>query len=307
VIDIAGARPAIRAKTRIRKKPGGIIADIIIYLLLAIVSLTCVLPFVHVMAKSLSSEAFVIARKVFLWPKGWTISAYTKIFYDKSITRSMGISLLTTAIFTGLGLFLTLCAAYPLSRRHLKGRSFLTFVILFTLYFSGGIIPDYLLVHRLGLLETLWSIILPLAFSAYNLLIMKTSLQSSFPDSIEESARIEGAGYLRILWSFVIPLSKPILITIALFLAVGRWNAYQDALFYIKQRADLRPMQLKLYYLIVASTESFQASETVVAVRTNPEVLKAACVMFATIPILCVYPFVQRYFVQGVMIGAVKG
>jgi putative aldouronate transport system permease protein len=259
------------------------------------------------LAKSLSNEAYVIARKVFLWPQGFTLSAYGKVLYDQSIVRSMYVSVLMTALFTLLGLFLTVCAAYPLSRKHLKGRSFFTFMIMLTLYFNGGIIPDYLLIHKLGMLESLSSLILPLAFSAYNLLIMKTALQSSFPDSLEEAARIEGAGYLRILWSLVIPLSKPIIVTIALFLAVGRWNAYQDALFYIKQRADLRPMQLKLYYLIVAATENFQSSETVVAVRTNPEVLKAACVMFATVPILCVYPFVQRYFVQGIMIGAVKG
>ncbi|GHU71149.1 putative ABC transporter permease protein YtcP [Clostridia bacterium] len=296
-----------RVQTRIRKKPAAIIADILIYAVLTAVSLTCVLPFVHVLAKSLSNEAFVIAKKVFLWPQGLTFSAYAKVFYDKSITRSMGVSVLMTALFTALGLFLTVCAAYPLSRKNLRGRSVFTFMILITLYFSGGIIPDYLLINQLGMLETLTSLVLPLAFSAYNLLIMKTSIQSSFPDSLEESARIEGAGYLRILWSIVLPLSKPILMTIALFLAVGRWNAYQDALFYIKQRADLRPMQLKLYYLIVAATESFQASETVVAVRTNPEVMKAACVMVATVPILCIYPFIQKYFVQGVMIGAVKG
>ena len=289
------------------RKPGGILANVLIYLFLLLICLTCVLPFVHVLAKSLSNEAFVIARRVFLWPKGFTFSAYSKVLYDQSIIRSMYVSVVMTTLFALLGLFLTLCAAYPLSRKHLKGRTLFTFMIMITLYFHGGIIPDYLLIHRLGLLETLPSLILPLAFSAYNLLIMKTSLQAGFSESLEESARIEGANYIRILWSLVIPLSKPIITTIALFLAVGRWNAYQDALFYIKQSTDLRPMQLKLYYLIVAATENFQSSETVVAVRTNPEVLKAACVMFATVPILCIYPFVQRYFVQGIMIGAVKG
>ncbi len=288
-------------------RTGNIALDAVIYAVLTLASLTCVLPFLHVLAKSLSDEAFVIANKVFLWPQGFTMSAYRKVLYDPSIVRSMYVSIVVTVLFTLLGLFLTTCAAYPLSRKHLRGRRVFTFLIMFTLYFSGGIIPEYLLIHNLGMLETLSSLILPLAFSAYNLLIMKTSLQSSFPDSLEESARIEGAGYIRILWSLVIPLSKPIIMTIALFLAVGRWNAYQDALFYIKQNVALRPLQLKLYYLIVAATENFQASETVVTINTNPEVLKAACVMFATIPIVCVYPFIQRYFVQGIMIGAVKG
>ena len=290
-----------------RLKHGGVVMDVLIYGFLVLVTLTCVLPFLHVLAKSLSGEAFVIAKKVFLLPKGFTVEAYRKVLYDQSIVRSLYISVVMTALFTLVGVILTTCAAFALSRKHLRGRKVFTFMVMLTLYFSGGIIPEYLLINNLGMLETLSSLIFPLAFSAYNFLIMKTAIQSSFPDSLEEAARIEGAGYFRILWSLVIPLSKAILVTIALFLAVGRWNAYQDALFYIKQRVDLRPMQLKLYYLVVAAKENFQASETVVVVQTNPEVLKAACVMFATIPIVCVYPFVQRYFVHGVMIGAVKG
>ena len=173
------------------------------------------------------------------------------------------------------------------------------------MYFSGGIIPDYLLVNSLGMLDSLWSLILPLSFSAYNLLIMKNSIAHSIPISLEESARIDGASHFKILWSIVLPLSKPILATISLFYAVGRWNAYQDALFYIKQRVDLRPLQLKLYYLIVQSSESFQLEATSVQL-SNPEVLKASCIVFATLPIICIYPFIQKYFVTGVMVGAVK-
>lgn len=301
--------PAVPVKKVTKRQLEGrsIIADGFIHLSLILVALTCVIPFIHVLAKSLSAENYVIAKEVFLLPKGINIEAYRKVLFDRSITHSMYITIVMTIAFTVLGLILTLCAAYVLSRKHLKGRRFFTFMFMFTLYFSGGIIPEYLLIHRLGLLESIWSLILPLSFSAYNFLIMKTSITSSFPDSLEESARLEGAGYFRILRSLVIPLSKPIIVTIALFLAVGRWNAYQDALFYIKQRTDLRPLQLKLYYLVVAATETFQASETVVTVTTNPEVLKAACVMFATIPIICVYPFLQKYFVQGTMVGAVKG
>jgi putative aldouronate transport system permease protein len=161
------------------------------------------------------------------------------------------------------------------------------------------------LVNSLGLLDTIWSLILPLSFSAYNLLIMKNVMNSSIPASLEESARIDGAGHFRILWSIFLPLSKPIMATLSLFYAVGRWNAYQDALFYIKQRVELRPLQLKLYYLIVQASETFQLEASTVSL-TNPEILKASCVVFATLPILCVYPFLQRYFVQGAMIGAVK-
>lgn len=286
-----------------RKKDFGI--NCIIYFILIVVALTCILPFVHVFSKSISTESYVIANKVFLLPKGATLSAYQKIFSDHSILRSMYVSIVVTTAFTLIGMIITVCAAYPLSRKHLKGRGILSFIFLFTMYFSGGIIPEYLLMNQLHLLDTWWVLILPLAFSAYNLLIMKTTFENSISDSLIESARIDGASHFRILGSIVIPLSKPIIATISLFFAVGRWNAYQDALFYIKKNTDLRPLQLKLYYLVVAASESFQL-ENVSVTMTNPEVLKASCVMFATIPIICIYPFIQKYFVQGTMIGAVK-
>lgn len=286
-----------------KKKEFGM--DCIIYFILIVVALTCILPFVHVFSKSISTESYVIANKVFLLPKGVTLSAYQKIFSDHSILRSMYVSIVVTTTFTLIGMIITVCAAYPLSRKHLKGRGILSFIFLFTMYFNGGIIPEYLLMNQLHILDTWWVLILPLAFSAYNLLIMKTTFENSISDSLIESARIDGASHFRILGSIVIPLSKPIMATIALFFAVGRWNAYQDALFYIKKNTDLRPLQLKLYYLVVAASESFQL-ENVSVTMTNPEVLKASCVMFATIPIICIYPFIQKYFVQGTMIGAVK-
>lgn len=290
-------------KTRVQN----LIIDLLIYSFIAIVALTCVLPFIHVFSKSVSNEAYVIANKIVLIPKGFTIEAYKKIFADASILRSMYVTIIVTIAFTIVGMIITIFAAYPLSRSGLKGRSFLTFLFMFTMYFTGGIIPEYLLMNELNLLDTWWAMILPLAFSPYNFLIMKSTLQSTISDSLIESAVIDGAGQFRILRSIVIPLSKPIIATLSLFYAVGRWNAYQDALFYIKQNTALRPLQLKLYYLVVAATESFQTAAEGAAQYTSPEVLKASCIMFATIPIICIYPFVQKYFVQGTMIGAVKG
>ena len=284
-----------------------LIINALIYTFLLTIALTCVIPFIHVFSKSISDEAYVIANKVVLLPKGFTLEAYKKIFADTSILRSLYVSIILTTFFTLLGMIITICAAYPLSRRNLKGRSTITFLFMFTMYFSGGIIPEYLLMNDLNLLDTWWALLLPLAFSPYNFLIMKATLQSTISDSLVESAVIDGASQFRILKSIVIPLSKPIIATLSLFYAVGRWNAYQDALFYIKQNTALRPLQLKLYYLIVAATESFQTAAEGSAQYTSPEVLKASCIMFATIPIICTYPFVQKYFVQGTMIGAVKG
>lgn len=301
----------IEGVNTVRKKPWTtervklMVSDVLIYLFILLISLTCVLPFIHVFSKSISTESFVIANRVFLLPKGFTLEAYKKIFADQSILRSMYVSVVVTVLFTLLGMIITICAAYPLSRKYLKGRVFFSFLFMFTMYFSGGIIPEYLLMNELHMLDT-WSVlILPLAFSAYNLLIMKTSFEHSISDSLIESAIIDGASQFRILGSIIIPLSKPIIATISLFYAVGRWNAYQDALFYIKRNTDLRPLQLKLYYLVVAASESFQL-ENVSVTMTSPEVLKASCVMFATVPIICIYPFIQKYFVQGTMIGAVK-
>lgn len=293
-------------RNKLPAKITNITVDVIIYTFIALVALSCVFPFVHVFAKSISEEAFVVANKVFLLPKGFSLDAYKKVLSDASILRSFYVSVIVTILFTILGMIITLCAAYPLSRKGLRGRKGFTMLFLFTMYFAGGIIPEYLLMSTLNLLDTWAVMILPLAFSPYNLLIMKTALQTSIPDSLIESAHLDGASEFAVLSKIVIPLSKPIMATLSLFYAVGRWNAYQDALFYIKQNVSLRPLQLKLYYLVVASTESFQTAIEGAAQLTNPEVLKAACIIFATVPILCVYPFIQKYFVQGTMIGSVK-
>jgi putative aldouronate transport system permease protein len=291
-----------------KKRGKDLLVDFFFYGLLLVISMTCLLPFVHIFAKSISQESYVIANKIFLVPKGINFNAYKKVFQDASIVRSLYVSVIVTAAFTAIGTFLTISSAYALSRVHLKGRKVMTFLIMFTMYFTAGTIPDYLLMNNLHMLDTWWCMILPLSFAAYNFLIMKNNFKASIPDSLIEAALIDGASHFKILSNIVVPLSKPIIATISLFYAVGRWNAYSDALFYIKQRVDLRPLQLKLYYLVVAASESFKAEGgSAVGQITNPEVLKASCIIFATLPIICIYPFVQRYFVQGTMIGAVKG
>ena len=292
---------ARRHNTLSKAKKKNLLFEILFCIIIGIISLTCLLPFIHILSKSISEEAYVIANKVILLPKGFSLAAYKKIFADHSILRSMYVTVIVTAAFTAIGMFLTTCAAYAMSRKELKGRKVMTFIIMLTMYFAGGTIPDYLLMNNLNMLDTWWCLILPLSFSAYNFLIMKNNFSASISESLVESAIIDGTDHFRIFRSIVIPLTNPILATITLFYAVGRWNAYQDALYYIKQRTDLRPLQLKLYYLIVSAQESFQAEGVATGTITNPEVLKAACVIFATLPIICVYPFAQKYFVQGIM------
>lgn len=283
------------------------IGDALMILVLVILCLTCVLPFIHLAAKSVSSNSAVMAKSVFLWPKGLTFDAYASLFRDGSMVRSMIYSVWATMIFTLLGMIACTCAAYPLSKKRLKGRMFFTFVLMLPMYFGAGLIPSYLLMKDLHLLDTMWVLILPLIYSPYNMLIMKTFFQSSIPDSLEESAFLDGATNIQILFKIVLPLSKPILATLSLFYAVGRWNAYADNKYYIKTDT-LKMIQYKLYQMVASATEAQTTTlSEAAAVTSTPEVLQAASIMFVTIPIICIYPFLQKYFVKGVMIGAVKG
>lgn len=281
------------------------ITDIIIMIIISIFSLSCIIPFIHIAAKSISSNTAVLAQSVYLIPKEINFNAYISIFEDGQMVHSMLYTIMLTVIFTALGMLVTICAAYPLSRLRLRGRSFLSFVFMFTYLFGAGLIPEYLLLKNYNLLNTMWALILPLIFSPYNMLIMKTYLQQSIPLSLEEAAFLDGATDFQILFKIVIPLSKPIIATLSLFYAVGRWNAYADAKYYITDRA-LQPLQYLLSNMILSQNAAAISLSEAAEVVTTPEVYQAAMVMFATIPIICIYPFVQKYFVKGVMIGAIK-
>ena len=283
------------------------IGDLLIMLILTVLSLTCILPFIHLAAKSISSNTAVMQKSVVLWPKGINFDAYASIFQDGSLVRSFTFSVWVVLIFTLLGMIACTCAAYPLSKKRLKGRTFFTFLLMFPMYFSAGLIPNYLQLQNLHLLNNMWVLILPLIYSAYNMLIMKSYFQSSIPDSLEEAAFLDGANNFQILFQVVLPLSKPILATLSLFYAVGRWNAYADNKYFITAES-LKMIQYKLYQLVASATEAQTATlSEAIEVTSTPEVLQSACIMFATLPIICVYPFLQKYFVKGVMIGAVKG
>lgn len=283
------------------------IGDAVMMAIIVILCLTCIFPFINLASKSISSNTAVLAKSVYLLPKDITFDAYVSLFKDGGMVYSMGYSVVVTLIFTLFGMISCTCAAYPLSKKRLKGRGFLTFILMFPMYFSAGLIPAYLLMKDLHLLDNMWVLILPLIYSPYNMLIMKTYLQFSIPDSLEESAFLDGASNFQILFKIVMPLSKPILATLSLFYAVGRWNAYADNMYYIKSD-NLKMIQYKLYQMVASAMEAQTTTlSEAAAVTSTPEVLQAAAIMFVTIPIICVYPFLQKYFVKGVMIGAVKG
>lgn len=294
-------------RRHIREGFGSRIFDVVIYALLTLTVLICLLPFLHVFALSLSSNAAVLSQKVYIWPVNFSLEGYRMVLEDPSMMRSLGVTAYITLAFTAIGMILTVMAAYPLTKKELKGRSVFAFIFMFTMYFSGGLIPEFLLMSNLHMLNTPWSLILPLAFSAYNIIILRSSIEASIPASLEEAAFLDGAGYWSILFRIVIPLSKPVLATLCLFFAVGRWNAYGDALYYVNSNTKLYPLQLKLYYLMGMASDAANLSEGGSNTYVTGEVLKATCVMFATIPIIVLYPFLQRYFVSGIMIGAIKG
>ena len=280
-------------------------SDFAIAFVILLLSLTCIIPFIHIAAKSVSSNTAVLSKKVYLLPKGLNFEAYKSVFRDGQLTHSMVYTIWMTLLFTVIGMIVTTLAAYPLARKELKGRAFFAFILMFTMYFSAGLIPEYLLYKDLRLLNTMWVLVLPLSFSPYNMLIMRSFIRCTIPDSLYEASELDGASHFQILFMIVLPLSKPIIATLSLFYAVGRWNAYADAKYYITTKA-LQPLQYLLSNMVLNSNDAASLSEAA-AVESTPEVLQAAVVMFATIPIMLVYPFVQKYFVKGTMIGAVKG
>lgn len=279
----------------------------VLFVVMFLFVVVCVLPFLNVIALSLSSKSAILRGDVTLWPKEFTTKAYDMIVQDKSMWKSLFYTVKLTVIYTALSMVLTVLIAFPLTMKRLKGRKFFTVFIVFTMYFSGGTIPIYLNVKDLGLLNSMWSLILPGLLSTFNVIIMKNFF-SSLPYELNEAAYIDGANDFQILMKIYLPLSFSALATLSLFYAVGRWNSFSDALYYITSR-DLQPLQLKLYNLIKGS----QAIEVAVMEGSSDlasslsESIQSATIIFATLPILVVYPFVQRYFVQGVTMGAVKG
>ena len=281
------------------------IFDIIVFLLVLISVLTCIVPFLNIISMSLSSNRAVISQRVTIWPIEFNLQAYSTVFRDASMVYSLIYTVIMTLVSTVLSMAVTILAAYPLTRKRLRGRSFFLMLMLITMYFTGGLIPDYLLVKNLNLLNNVWSLILPGLMSVYNMIILKSFFQS-MPASLEEAAALDGCNDLTILVRIVLPLSLPSIATLSLFYAVGRWNGFMDALFYIT-KPSLYPIQLKLYQIISISQQLDAQQEGTAGANITPEGLKAASVMFATVPILIVYPWLQKYFVSGVMIGAVKG
>lgn len=275
---------------------------------LAIVALLVIYPLVFVLSASLSNPQYVLSGELWLWPKEFTLDAYEKVFKNEDIINGFVNTLKYTVFGTILNVIMTILAAYPLSRRDLKGRGFIMAFIVFTMFFSGGLIPTYLLIRDLGMLNTFWVMVIPNAVAVWNIIIMRTFFQS-IPHELEESAMIDGAGNFKILWSIVLPLSFPVIAVMVLFYSVGHWNSYFQALIYLQDQ-DKFPLQLILRQILIqGQTDDMikATSESFLAQQLSVEGLKYAVLIVANLPMLMLYPFLQRYFVKGVMIGSLKG
>ncbi|GAA0136662.1 carbohydrate ABC transporter permease [Paenibacillus sp. YSY-4.3] len=282
------------------------IFDAFNYVFLALFGLLAILPFIFVISGSFATDAEITKRAVFLIPKTFSLDAYKFIFSTDTIMRSIGVSIYVTVIGTIVNLFFTVTMAYPMARRNLMGRNLILNLVIFTMLFGGGMIPTYLVIRELHLLDTLNSLIIPGAISAFNLIIVKNFFQE-LPPGLEEAAKIDGCNELSLLWKIVLPLSKPVLATFTLFYAVGHWNNFFSALLYINDPSKW-PLQVMLRQIVMLSQSAGDLSSMDPTFVQPPEQsIKMAVIVVGTIPILCVYPFLQKHFAKGVLLGSIKG
>jgi putative aldouronate transport system permease protein len=285
------------------KTLGSRIFNLVNVSILLLIALACLIPFLNVIASSFATTQEVIEKDFILFPSTFTLAAYEYIFSTPTIFKSFAVSLGVTGVGTLVSMVLTSLMAYGLSRKYLHGRRTINFIVVFTMLFSGGMIPTYLVVKSLGLINTYWALIMPVAISAFNLIIMRNFFQA-IPDSLEESAKVDGCNDLMIFFKIILPLSLPSIATISLFYAVAYWNEYTNAILYLNDSTKW-PIQVLLRQIVIVSS-GMQADASVVDVVPPAQTIKMAVITVATIPMLIIYPFLQKYFVKGAFVGSVK-
>jgi putative aldouronate transport system permease protein len=285
------------------RSPGSVVMDILIYIIMAFVLLTCLLPFVYMFALSFSDPREIINNRVFLWPVGVTFDAYKQIFTYPNFFKAYGNTIFYTAGGTAIALTMTSLFAYPLSKTFLRGQKFLMKMVIVSMFFSGGLIPNFLLVSNLNLRGTVWAMLVPFAISQFNLIIL-TNFFKTIPGEIEEAALIDGLGYFRILLKIVLPLSTAALATVGLYTAVFFWNDWFNGLIYLN--SSQFPVMLFLRNIVNGTSmlgdAAGSADKATIAIS-----IKSAVIITSTLPIIILYPFLQRYFVKGLTVGSVKG
>ncbi|QHW31850.1 carbohydrate ABC transporter permease [Paenibacillus rhizovicinus] len=293
-------------KRTIRESTGDRAFMFVVYTILTLVLIAVLYPLIYIISSSISSPQAVSSGKVWLWPVDISFAGFETIFKSSQIMSGYGNSLFYTAAGSFISVALTVMLAYPLSRRSFFGRGAITMIITFTMIFSGGLIPTYLVVKSMHLINTRWALLIPNAIWVWQVLIARSFFQASIPEELIEASEIDGCSDVRFMRSVVIPLSKPIIAVLVLMYAVGQWNAYFDALIYLKS-ADLFPLQLILRSIIIQNNSGAMDVSKMVEHQQQAELLKYALIVVATLPVLMIYPFVQRFFVQGMLVGSVKG
>jgi ABC-type glycerol-3-phosphate transport system permease component len=294
--------------TKIREPFRDRLSLIVIKIMLAVVLGLVLLPLVYIVASSFSSPDAVNAGRVSFWPVDFSLEAYRSALSNSEVLRGYYNSLIYAIAGTAISVSLTVAIAYPLSRRTFYGRNVVMTLLVFTMLFSGGLIPTYMVVHDLGMLNTRWALLIPGAIGVWQVIIARTFFANSIPDELYEAAALDGASDLRVLRSVVLPLSKPLLAVLALMYTIYQWNTYFDALVYLKD-PDLFPLQIVLRNILILNTPRTGATDLAESMRQQQlaNVLRYALIVISSLPVLIIYPFVARFFTKGVMVGAVKG
>lgn len=295
-----------RLPTRVKEPVGDRIFLVGVYVLLTVFLVIVLLPLWYILVSSVSSPAAVSAGKVFLWPVDFTWRGYETVLTNSKILLGFANSVFYTVVGTVVSVALTVMLAYPLSRANFVGGKFLTGAVVFTMLFAGGLIPTYLVVQELGLLDTRWALIIPKAVAVWPAILAITFFRTSVPDEVYEAARIDGASELRILWQVVLPLAKPMIAVIALMYAIVQWNSYFDALIYLRDDS-LYPLQLVLRNILILNNDAGTDVAAAIERQQLASLLKYSLIVVSTVPMLIIYPFVAKYFTQGLVLGAVKG
>ena len=294
---------------KITRTPGEWVLDIVKVVFLAFVVVVTVYPFWNIFIISINDATDAIRGGLYFFPRKLSLSSYAEILGRSTFLASIKVSVARTLIGTPVAVLVTAMLAYPLSRKDLVGRKFWNLLFVFTMYFGGGLVPYYMVLKGIHMLNTFWVFIFPMMMSVYNMILIRSYIES-MPDSLFEAAKIDGANDLVVFVKMVIPLSKPILMTVALFVAINQWNSWFDAYLYTSDQA-LKPMQSILVEILnqyqTGASTSQAMSNAKAGVTVTPDSIRMAATMVATLPIIMVYPFVQKYFVKGIMLGAVKG
>lgn len=282
---------------------------ILLYTIMTLVVLIVLLPILHIISASLSDPQAVISGSVTFWPKNITLRGYEAVFSYKKFWVGFRNSIFYMVAGTLINIVMTILCAYPLSRKEFTARNKVAMYFVFTMYFSGGMVPSFILVKSLGMIDTIWAILIPSAMSTYNVIIARTYMVNSIPDELYEAAEIDGCTPFKYMIRVVVPLSKPIIAVLVLYYGVARWNSYQDAMLYLNKQ-ELLPLQMILREILIMSDvdETMMGNADALArQRGLKDLLQYAVIVVASLPVMIIYPFVQKYFVKGVMIGAVKG